>query len=99
MTEPTTEAVQPSNPQPMGPIGWTAALGLLLALVSALVVSRARDIFPVRLKVQDISGVEGLYGTSGTEYLWLSIGAVIGLAGVAFIAVATIAKGIQLGRR
>ena len=55
--------------------------------------------FPVRLKVQNIDGVEGLYGPSDAEYFWIAIGAVIGLVGVSFIGVAVIAKGIQIGGR
>lgn len=99
MTESTTEAAQPTSPIQMHPVGSFAAFGLLLAFISAVVVSIARSMSPVRLKVHHIDGVEGLYGTGGAEYFWIAVGAVIGLVGVAMIAVATIAKAIQLSRR
>jgi hypothetical protein len=99
MTEPTTEVVRPKSPIQMHPVGSSAAFELLLVFISAVVVSSARSISPVVLKVQDVDGVDGLYGTSGAEYFWTAVGAVIGLAGAAFIAVAAIANGIQLGRR
>jgi hypothetical protein len=97
VTEPTAGAASPSIPK-RDPVWAFAASGLLVAFISALVVSSARSISPVVLKVQDVDGVGGLYGSSGAEYFWTAVGAVIGLVGVALIAVAAIAKGIQLGR-
>lgn len=99
MTEPTTEVAKPLTPVQMHPVQWSAGFGLLLVLISAVVVSSARSISPIRLKVQNIDGIDGLYGTSSAEYVWIAIGLVIGLVGVSFIGVAVIAKGIQIGRR
>ncbi len=99
MTESTDDIVKPMSPVQMHPVGSFAAFGLLLSFISAVVVAIARSISPVVIKVQDTGGVEVQYGTSGAEYFWIGVGAVIGLAGVALIAVAAIAKGIQLGRR
>ncbi|MEO6472466.1 MAG: hypothetical protein ABIR57_11000 [Aeromicrobium sp.] len=99
MTEPTAEAAHPSIPSQRDLVWAFAAYGLLLALISAVVVSIARSMSPVVLEVQDVEGVDQLYGTGGAEYFWIAVGAVIGLAAVAMIAVAAIAKGIQLGRR
>jgi hypothetical protein len=65
--------------------------------MSGVILSIARSRSPVALEVHHVGGVDGLYGTGGAEYFWIAMAAVVGTVGVALIAVAAIAKGIQLG--
>jgi hypothetical protein len=98
VTEPTPTSAPPSVTKQRDPLQVYGASGLALVLISAAAISISRSVSPVVLKVQDLDGVDGLYGTGGAEYFGIAVGAVIGLVGLALIAVAAIAKGIQLGR-
>ena len=95
----TESAANPSIPTETTSLRAYVASGLALLAISVVVVSIARSASPVVLKVHGRDGVEGLYGTGGAEYFWVAVGAVIGFAGASLIAVAVLAKGIQLGRR